>query len=181
MVHGLFYQCPYYVSGSGNISVAFPSMQGQRALRFHQKYLNLCSEDEQRTYGFGTTWGWIIDDRIFILWWTNVSESSRTFLFSLSVFLKHVIYSPAMQRNKEGMCFESDWHVIANEKQLFSSPPPPPPVSLGVLVPLQEWAKWKAAPNSCTQTQQGAETDRFLCLLLGGTTGKEPSIRRFLA
>ncbi len=123
MVHGLFYQCPYYVSGSGNISVAFPSMQGQRALRFHQKYLNLCSEDEQRTYGFGTTWGWIIDDRIFILGWTNVSESSRTFLFSLSVFLKHVISSPAMQRNKEGMCFESDWHVIANEKQLFPSPP----------------------------------------------------------
>ncbi len=123
MVHGLFYQCPYYVSGSGNISVAFPSMQGQRALRFHQIYLNLCSEDEQRTYGFGTTWGWVIDDRIFILGWTNVSESSRTFLFSLSVFLKHVISSPAMQRNKEGMCFESDWHVIANEKQLFPSPP----------------------------------------------------------
>uniref|UniRef100_A0A672SCP5 E3 ubiquitin-protein ligase listerin n=1 Tax=Sinocyclocheilus grahami TaxID=75366 RepID=A0A672SCP5_SINGR len=25
-------------------------MQGQKALRFHQKYLNLCSEDEQRSY-----------------------------------------------------------------------------------------------------------------------------------
>ncbi len=55
MVHGQFYQCPHYVSGSGNISVALLSMQGQRALRFHQKYLNLCSEDEQRSYGLGTT------------------------------------------------------------------------------------------------------------------------------
>ncbi len=30
------------------------SMEGQRALGFHQKYLNLCSEDERRSYGFGT-------------------------------------------------------------------------------------------------------------------------------
>ncbi len=29
-----------------------------RALRFHQKYLNVCSEGEQRSYRFGTTWGW---------------------------------------------------------------------------------------------------------------------------
>ncbi len=31
------------------------SMEGQRALGFNQKYLNLCSEDEQRSYGFETT------------------------------------------------------------------------------------------------------------------------------
>ncbi len=45
----------YYVSGSGNIAVALLSMEGQRALRFDQKYLNLCFEDEQWSYGFGTT------------------------------------------------------------------------------------------------------------------------------
>jgi len=28
-------------------------------LRFNQKYLNLCSEDEQRSYGVGTTWRWV--------------------------------------------------------------------------------------------------------------------------
>ncbi len=28
------------------------SVEGQRALGFHQKYLNLCSEDERRSYGF---------------------------------------------------------------------------------------------------------------------------------
>ncbi len=32
-------------------------------------YLNLCSEDEQRSYGFGTTWGWVINDRNFIFGW----------------------------------------------------------------------------------------------------------------
>ncbi len=47
MSHGLFYRCPCYVSGTGNIAVALLSMQGQRVLRFNQKYLNLCSEDER--------------------------------------------------------------------------------------------------------------------------------------
>ncbi len=40
-------------------------------LRFHQKYLNLCSEEKRRTYGFETTWEGVINDRIFILGWTN--------------------------------------------------------------------------------------------------------------
>ncbi len=55
MSHGLFYRCPYYVSGSGNISVALLSMEGQKALGFYQKYLHLNSEDERRSYGFGMT------------------------------------------------------------------------------------------------------------------------------
>ncbi len=42
----LFYRCIYYVYGPGIISVALLSMEGQIALRFHQKYLNLRSEDE---------------------------------------------------------------------------------------------------------------------------------------
>ncbi len=37
------------------LSVALPSMEGQIVLGFQQKYLNLCYEDEQRPYGFGTT------------------------------------------------------------------------------------------------------------------------------
>ncbi len=35
-----------------------------------QKYLNLGSEDEQRSYGFGTTWGRVINDIIFFFGWT---------------------------------------------------------------------------------------------------------------
>ncbi len=31
----------------------------------------LLSEDERRSYGFGTTWGWVINDNIFILGWSN--------------------------------------------------------------------------------------------------------------
>ncbi len=30
--------------------------EGQIALRFYQKYLNLCSEDERRFYGFDAQW-----------------------------------------------------------------------------------------------------------------------------
>ncbi len=47
--------------------VVLLSMKGQRALGLHQKYLNLCSEDEQRSYGFGMTWGWVINYRISFL------------------------------------------------------------------------------------------------------------------
>ncbi len=39
MSHGLFYRCPCYVSVSGNISGALLSMQGQKSLGFHQKYI----------------------------------------------------------------------------------------------------------------------------------------------
>ncbi len=53
-----------------NVSVALLSMEGQKALGFHQKYLNLCSEDERRSESFGTTWGWVINNRIFIFGWT---------------------------------------------------------------------------------------------------------------
>ncbi len=74
----------YYVSGS----VALLSMEGRRALRFHQKYLNLCSEDERRSYGFGTTWGWVINDRIIIFWWTNLLTMSQAALKTLYYKLK---------------------------------------------------------------------------------------------
>ncbi len=51
MSHGLFYRCIYYVSGPGNITVALLSMEGQIALRFHQKYLNLCLTGLERHEG----------------------------------------------------------------------------------------------------------------------------------
>jgi len=44
---------------------------GSDTLGFHQKYLNLCSEDERRSYRYGTTWGWVINDRNFIFGWTK--------------------------------------------------------------------------------------------------------------
>ncbi len=59
------------------VSVVLLSMQGQKALKFHQKYLNLCSKDEWRSYEFGTTWGWVINARIFIF--------GRTFHLSTTI------------------------------------------------------------------------------------------------
>ncbi len=47
-----------------------PGRERRLALGFHQKYLNLCSEDERRSYGFRTTWGWVFNDTIFIFGWT---------------------------------------------------------------------------------------------------------------
>ncbi len=61
-VHLRMFLLPFWAL---NVSVALLSIQGQKALGFHQKYLNLCSEDEQRSYRFGATWGWVINDRIF--------------------------------------------------------------------------------------------------------------------
>ncbi len=42
------------------------SMEGHRELRFNQKYLHLCFEDERRSYGFGTTWGWAMTEFSFL-------------------------------------------------------------------------------------------------------------------
>ncbi len=53
-----------------NVVVTLLSMKGQKVLGFYQKYLNLCSEDERKSYGFITTWGRVINDRIFIFWLT---------------------------------------------------------------------------------------------------------------
>ncbi len=60
--------------------------EGQRALRFHQKYLNLCSEDERRSSGFGTTWGRTINDIIFIFGWTI------PLILHFLAFLIHTLY-----------------------------------------------------------------------------------------
>ncbi len=71
MSHGLLCRSSWYFSGPWSCKDPCCLWEGLRALRFKQKYLNLCSEDEQRSYGFGTTSGWVINDIIFIFGWTN--------------------------------------------------------------------------------------------------------------
>ncbi len=34
------------------------------------EYLPLCSAEQRHSYRFGTTWGWVNDDRIYIFGWT---------------------------------------------------------------------------------------------------------------
>ncbi len=70
MSHGLLCRSSWYFSGPWSCKDPCCLWEGQRALRYHQKYLNLCSEDERRSYGIGTTSGWVINDRIFIFGWT---------------------------------------------------------------------------------------------------------------
>ncbi len=53
-----------------NVSVVLLSLGKKKSLWFHPKYPNLCSEDEQRFYGFGMTWDRVINDRTFIFGWT---------------------------------------------------------------------------------------------------------------
>ncbi len=55
------------------------SMESLRALKFKQKHLNLCSDDERRSYGFGTTSRWVITDIIFIFLLTNPLTNFSSF------------------------------------------------------------------------------------------------------
>ncbi len=91
MSHGLFCRSPFYVSGPWLCKDPCCLWEGQKALRFHQKHLNLCSEDERRSYGFGTTWGRVINDRIFIFGWAIPLIISLFKLFFCSRLLNHII------------------------------------------------------------------------------------------
>ncbi len=58
-----------------NVVVALLSMEGQKAIEFHQKYLNLCSKGKRKSYGL------VINDRIVIFGWTiplNVDFRKRS-------------------------------------------------------------------------------------------------------
>ncbi len=56
-------------------SIFFPTMEvngapEQPGYKLSSKYLPLCSAEQLNSYRFGTTWGWVNDDRIFIFGWT---------------------------------------------------------------------------------------------------------------
>ncbi len=70
-------------------------MEGQKALGIHQKYLNLCSKDEQRTYGFGTTWGWVINDNFSIFGWT--------ILLRIDLFLSNTQFAACYETLIDGL------------------------------------------------------------------------------
>ncbi len=52
----------------------FPTMEvngapKQPGYKLSSKYLHLCSAEQRHSYRFGTSWGWVNDDRIFIFGW----------------------------------------------------------------------------------------------------------------
>ncbi len=61
MSHGLFYHVLFLGLDHGSC------IAGQS-----ESSLKLCYEDEWRSYRFGTTWGWVINDRIYIFEWKSL-------------------------------------------------------------------------------------------------------------
>ncbi len=58
-----------------SIVFCFPTMEvngapKQPGYKLSSTYLPLCSAEQRHSYRFGTTWGWVNDDRIFIFGWT---------------------------------------------------------------------------------------------------------------
>jgi len=43
--------------GGVNVQLGSLCCSSDPALKFNQKYLHLCSNDERRSYGVGTAWG----------------------------------------------------------------------------------------------------------------------------
>ncbi len=76
-----------------NMVVVFLFLEGQKALRFNKKYLNLCFKDERMSYKFGMTWGWITNENICILGWSITLKWWH--LDQGSSNLAHEIYCPA--------------------------------------------------------------------------------------
>ncbi len=100
-----------------NVVVVLLSMEGQKALGFHQKYLNLCSKDERWSYSLGTTWGWVIHDTIFIFGWTNPLNCKTKSIWSL--LEKYYLATCAWEVSSGQRLWPS---VSINE---ISDPPPP--------------------------------------------------------
>ncbi len=70
------------------MSVALLSMQGQKAPRFHYKYLNLCSEDERM--------------KIKVLWVRNNMRVSNLFIVESTIPLYKI--SKKIVHPKSGTC-----------------------------------------------------------------------------
>ncbi len=54
-------------------SIICPTMEvngapKQPCYKFSSKYLPSCLSEQRNSYRFGTPWGWVNDDRIFIFW-----------------------------------------------------------------------------------------------------------------
>ncbi len=110
--------------GCRTVVVVLLSMEGQKALGFHQKYLNLCSKNERWSYSLGTTWGWVIHDTIFIFGWTNpLNSKTKSIWRSLE---KYDLATCAWEVSSGQRLWPS---VSINE--ISDTPPPPPPIIPG--------------------------------------------------
>ncbi len=63
-----------------------PLLSMSKLSDFIKNILNLCYEDEQRSHGFRSTWGWAINDRIFNFW-VNYSFKHPSIGYQMSFML----------------------------------------------------------------------------------------------
>ncbi len=80
----------------------FPNMEvngapKQPGYKLSSKYLPLCSAEQRHSYRFGTTWGWVNDDRILIFGWTI--PLNLCCLFHFCFMLATGIYSNSHSNN----------------------------------------------------------------------------------
>ncbi len=92
-------------------SIFFPTMEvngapKQPGYKLSSKYLPLCSAEQINLYRFGTTWGWVNDDRIFVFGWTIpliVKKSEN-----LSFLFRFLVLKPGLNNMIEV------WHEFIN-------------------------------------------------------------------
>ncbi len=91
-------------------SIFFPTMEvngapKQPGYKLSSKYLPLCSAEQRNSYRFGTTWGWVNDDRIFIFGWTiplnrTVSDISKQSWSGFKLFFFFFFFFLSLKQQK---------------------------------------------------------------------------------
>ncbi len=92
-------------------SIFFPTMEvngapKQPGYKLSSKYLPLCSAEQRNSYRFGTTWGRVNDDRIFIFGWTIPLRCENCWL-SVLCMLQLCDRHPGSSKDHDSSCHHS--------------------------------------------------------------------------
>ncbi len=72
----------------------------QPGYKLSSKYIPLCSAEQRNSYRFGTTWGWVNDDRIKIFGWTIPLSQFPSEIYSYKPPPQYLYFSS----NKQWAC-----------------------------------------------------------------------------
>ncbi len=109
------------VLGHHWLSIFVPTMEvngapKQPAYKLSSEYLPLCSAEQRKSNRFGTTWGWVNDDRIFIFG----SSIPLSFRFSMLITLWPSITTATAGRRPVQALKELEALYYSEEKRKFS-------------------------------------------------------------
>ncbi len=105
----------------GNATTTFKAQKGSKdivKIVIKNSNLNLCSEDEQRSCWFGTTWGWVINDRIKIFGWTIPLRKYSQIRRDCSVWFNQTSF---FNLNKPFYSDSKEWFVHKSDIALFGT------------------------------------------------------------